>query len=178
MEVVWISRRWKYIFEPFFTTKDSGKGTGLGLATVYGIVKQNFGFIHVYSEPGAGATFRIYLPADHMVQKQVVDKRAALTEDDPQETVLLVEDEPILLELAAQMVESLGYRVFAAGSPREAQDLAREFGNQIDILVTDVVMPEMNGLELAKYLGPRYPNLKYLFMSGYAADIHRSVRPT
>ena len=159
------------IFEPFFTTKGPGKGTGLGLATVYGIVKQNSGFINVFSEPGKGTTFRIYLPSDRGALKLEGDNNAVPVGSREQETVLVVEDEPTLLNMAQQMIESLGYRVLAANSPGQAQTIAREYTDQIDLLVTDVIMPEMTGLELVRAMEPLYPKLKYLFMSGYTADI-------
>ncbi len=159
------------IFEPFFTTKGPGKGTGLGLATVYGIVKQNSGFINVFSEPGKGTTFRIYLPSESGALMLDGDNKAVPVASREQETVLVVEDESTLLNMAQQMIESLGYRVLAANSPGQAQTIAREYADQIDLLVTDVIMPEMTGLELVRAMEPLYPKLKYLFMSGYTADI-------
>jgi CheY-like chemotaxis protein len=158
-----------HLFEPFFTTKGVGEGTGLGLATVYGIVKQSGGFINVYSEPGQGTTFRIYVPR-HIGE---IEERAAESGEHIQygegETVLLVEDEPAILELGRVMLEELGYRVLAAGLPDEALERA---GEQVEIhlLVTDVVMPRMNGRELARRLRERRPGLKCLFMSGYTAS--------
>ncbi len=159
------------LFEPFFTTKGVGKGTGLGLATVYGVVKQNNGFINVYSEPGQGTTFKIYLPR-HLAKaalllKQELDKPG----ERGHETILLVEDEPTILEMTTEMLESLGYTVLAAGSPGEAVRLAQEQLGRIDLLLTDVVMPEMNGRQLARNLLAHYPDLKRLFMSGYTANV-------
>ena len=160
-----------HIFEPFFTTKGVGKGTGLGLATVYGVVKQNNGFVNVYSEPGQGTTFTIYLP------RQVAKAGPARTEGAAgpamrgQETILLVEDEPALLEMGKRMLESYGYRVLAAGTPDAAIRLAEEHAGEIHLLVTDVVMPEMSGRDLAKNLLSLYPHLKRLFMSGYTANV-------
>ncbi len=140
------------IFEPFFTTKDVNQGTGLGLATVYGIVKQNNGFINVYSEPGKGTTFRIYLPR-HTGE---AGKREAenVTEIPPSrgETVLLVEDEPAILEMGQMMLEKLGYQVLAAGTPERGLRLAGEHTGGIHLLITDVVMPGMNGRDLAEQL--------------------------
>jgi PAS domain S-box-containing protein len=164
------------IFEPFFTTKEYGQGTGLGLATVYGIVKQNDGFINVYSEPGQGTTFRIYLPV-HMAEKDCampVDGPAVPCGD---ETLLVVEDEPAILETIQRMLERMGYAVLGAKTPGEAIRLAREYVGKIDLLLTDVVMPEMNGRDLAKNLLSLYPNLKCMFMSGYTANViaHRGV---
>lgn len=161
----------KQIFEPFFTTKSVGKGTGLGLSTVYGIVKQNHGFINVYSEPGQGTSFKIYLPQHkgESVQFQVKDTVSPVAEGI--ETVLLVEDEPALLELGQMMLKSLGYRVLAAGSPLEALELVRSGREDIHLLLTDVVMPEMNGKDLFSRLLALYPRLRCLYMSGYTADV-------
>ena len=159
------------LFEPFFTTKDTGKGTGLGLATVYGIVKQNNGFINVYSEPGQGTTFTIYLPSHKGKAGQTRPEAPATPAARGHETILLVEDEPAILEMATTMLERQGYTVRAAGTPGEAIRLAREHTGEIDLLVTDVVMPEMNGRDLAKNLLSLYPHLKRLFMSGYTANV-------
>jgi signal transduction histidine kinase len=152
------------IFEPFFTTKEVGKGTGLGLSTVYGIVQQSGGTIWVYSEPGQGTTFKIYLPSV---------SEAALEADQPpepprggSETVLLCEDEADLRELTRDVLEAYGYRVIQAGDGREALEVAAGFQGQIDLLLTDVVMPRMNGSELARAL-TRDRNVRVLYMSGY-----------
>ncbi len=166
-----------HLFEPFFTTKAIGKGTGLGLATVYGIVKQNGGYIDVSSKPNLGATFNVYLP------RFVGKEPPAPSVDAPRpaalggETILLVEDELSILRVTQRILEQLGYTVLAASTPGEASGLAREYAGEIDLLVTDVVMPEMNGRVLAKNLLSLYPHLKRLFMSGYAADViaHRGV---
>jgi PAS domain S-box-containing protein len=159
------------IFEPFFTTKESDKGTGLGLATVYGVVKQNNGFINVYSEPGQGTTFRIYLPRHRTKEVRWPDKEAIRPAARGHETILLVEDEPAILRMTTMMLERTGYTVLAAGTPGEAIALAREHAGDIHLLMTDVVMPEMNGRDLAKNLLSLYPNLKLLFMSGYTANV-------
>ena len=160
----------QHLFEPFFTTKELGKGTGLGLATVYGIVKQNNGFILVNSAPGQGATFKIHLP-----RHVATDPEPAPPPPPPpargHETILLVEDEPFLLAMTGRMLEQLGYRVLPAATPAEAIRLANENPGRIQLLMTDVVMPEMNGRELAKRLLADHPGLKRLFMSGYTADI-------
>ncbi len=159
------------LFEPFFTTKDVNKGTGLGLATVYGIAKQNNGFINVYSEPEKGTSFRIYLPR-HETEKKQIHKKDLMTPDARgKETILLVEDEPAILRMTAIMLERLGYSVLEASTPGEAIRLAREYSGEIHLLMTDVVMPEMNGRDLAGNLLSLYPNLKCLFMSGYTADV-------
>jgi CheY-like chemotaxis protein len=165
------------IFEPFFTSKGVGKGTGLGLSTVYGIVKQNNGFINVYSEPGEGTTFKIYLSRH---AGQAGDTRREGAANIPRghgETVLVVEDEPALLTLSKRMLETLGYQVLAAGAPCEAIRMANEHAGEIQLLITDVVMPEMNGRDLAVRLHSLYPSVKILFMSGYTADViaHRGV---
>ncbi|MDP8243689.1 MAG: ATP-binding protein [Candidatus Hinthialibacter antarcticus] len=159
------------IFEPFFTTKKTGKGTGLGLATIYGIVKQNNGYIDVDSEEGEGSCFTIYLPR---YQGETVHKNPAASIAENArgtETVLLVEDEPALLELTTQIVNQLGYHTLTADSPDEALKVVSEYNGEIHLLLTDVIMPEMNGRELAKRLGERYPGVKLLFMSGYTSDV-------
>jgi PAS domain S-box-containing protein len=154
-----------HIFEPFFTTKGQGKGTGLGLAMVYGIVKQSGGSIWVSSEPNQGATFQIYLP--------ITDERASppfRREARPSgghETVLLVEDEPTVRGLARRVLESQGYIVLAASNGRDACALADRHDGPIDLLVTDVVMPGMSGREIVSYVQPRRPAMKVLYMSGY-----------
>lgn len=159
------------IFEPFFTTKESGRGTGLGLATVYGVVKQNNGFINVYSEPGQGTTFKIYLPRYLTKAEVIPDKVKNLSTKSGHETILLVEDENAILRMTAQMLQRLGYQVITAATPGEAIRLSREHPGHIHLLVTDVVMPEMNGRDLAKNILSIYPNLKRLFMSGYTANV-------
>jgi signal transduction histidine kinase/ActR/RegA family two-component response regulator len=162
-----------HIFEPFFTTKGPGKGTGLGLATVFGAVKQNNGFINVYSEPGLGTTFTIYLPR-HLEEagaqaavRQVVQQPPA----QGRETILLVEDEPSVLNMASMLLTRQGYTVLAADTPSKALNLAREHAGEIALLMTDVVMPEMSGRELSEQLMLLHPRLKRLFMSGYTSDI-------
>ncbi|MBI5016076.1 MAG: PAS domain S-box protein [Deltaproteobacteria bacterium] len=160
-----------HVFEPFFTTKGVGEGTGLGLATVYGIVKQNNGFINVYSEVGQGTTLVIYLPRHVGKTAQTQTDGGAKPRLRGQETILLVEDEPAILNVTTEMLETLGYIVVAAGTPGEALSLARERAGEIHLLMTDVVMPEMNGRDLAKNLLSLYPDLRRLFMSGYTANV-------
>jgi signal transduction histidine kinase/CheY-like chemotaxis protein len=165
------------LFEPFFTTKEAGKGTGLGLATVYGIVKQNNGFINVYSEPGRGSTFRIYLPrlvGDKDTDTVVPEKKAAAGGT---ETVLLVEDEQSILRMTRMMLEKKGYTVLSSATPAEAMEKAKNLSGAIDLLITDVVMPEMNGRDLAGKMTALYPDIRLLFMSGYTANViaHRGV---
>jgi PAS domain S-box-containing protein len=159
------------LFEPFFTTKGVGKGTGLGLATVYGIVKQNSGFINVYSEPHEGTTFKIYLPrhAGQAEQPRMGGPQEPAMRG--HETLLVVEDEPTILSLSKLMLEKRGYRVMTAATPGEAIHLAEKYTGEIHLLLTDVVMPEMNGRDLAKRILSLHPNLKRLFMSGYTANV-------
>jgi CheY-like chemotaxis protein len=159
------------LFEPFFTTKEVGKGTGLGLATVYGIVKQNSGFINVYSEPGTGTTFRLYLPRHESEQEVADETRKAVEAPTGTETVLLVEDEDSLLDLGTLLLEDLGYTVLAASCPNRALQLAEEFRGEIHLLLTDVIMPEMSGRDLRERLAASRPNLKSLYMSGYTAEV-------
>jgi PAS domain S-box-containing protein len=158
------------IFEPFFTTKEQGKGTGLGLATVYGIVKQNNGFINVDSEPGQGTVFKIYLPRAK-AKMTVVKPSPPRQNPTGTETVLLVEDEKALLGMARNILDKLGYNVLAAASPKEALRLAEEYDGKIQLLVTDVVLPEMNGRDLCRLLSVLQPDIRCLFMSGYSANI-------
>ncbi|MBI4831763.1 MAG: PAS domain S-box protein, partial [Candidatus Lindowbacteria bacterium] len=167
----------EHIFAPFFTTKGVGKGTGLGLATVYGIVKQNDGFINVYSEPGQGTTFKIYLPRFEVEPVQVAARRPEIKPRGGTETVLLVEDEGAILKLGEAILNGLGYTVLAARAPSHAIRLAGERTGDIHLLITDVVMPEMNGRELAERLSAIKPGLKCLYMSGYTANViaHRGV---
>ena len=160
-----------HIFEPFFTTKQLGEGTGLGLATVYGIVKQNEGFVNVYSEPGLGTTFNIYLPR-YVGPEEPPPPIDAVTElSTGHEVVLLVEDEPTILRMVRRALTSLGYRVLAAATPGDAMRLATSHAGPIHVLLTDVVMPEMNGRDLARRVMSLHPELSCVFMSGYTADV-------
>ncbi len=159
------------IFEPFFTSKEVGKGTGLGLSMVYGIVKQNNGFINVYSEPGLGTTFRIYFSRHMGTALDIEQENAADIPLGHSETVLLVEDEAAILDMGKTMLEQLGYRVLASSLPDEALGMADDHAGEIQLLVTDVVMPNMNGRDLAERLQTLYPGIKTLFMSGYTADV-------
>jgi two-component system, cell cycle sensor histidine kinase and response regulator CckA len=161
----------KNIFEPFFTTKAEGEGTGLGLATVYGIVKQNGGLIHVYSEEGQGTTFKVYFPR---YTSQGLSETSSTEEQQLSghgELIMLVEDEPAILEMTKLMLQKSNYQVIAAGTPQEALNLAEEQSSKIELLITDVVMPGMNGKQLADRFRSNYPDLKILFMSGYTSDI-------
>ncbi len=159
------------IFEPFFTTKDPGQGTGLGLATVYGAVKQNEGFLDVQSELGTGTTFTIYFPRYRDKEEMLEKEPRDLAAERGHETILLVEDETAILNMTKMMLEKLGYLVLAAKSPAEAIQQAQEYVGRIHLLITDVVMPEMNGRDLARNILSLYPNIKRLFMSGYPANI-------
>jgi CheY-like chemotaxis protein len=158
------------IFEPFFTTKDVGKGTGLGLATVYGIVKQNNGFINVYSEPDIGTTIKIYLPTHGI--KAVEDHKEKIEEFpiSKGETVLVVEDDPSILNIMQKILEHLGYSVLTSSAPEKTKNIVKEYTSTIHLLITDVIMPKMNGRDLAEQLQTDYPDLKCIFMSGYTAD--------
>ncbi len=157
----------KRAFEPFFTTKETGKGTGLGLSTVYGIVKQNGGYIWAYSEPGHGTTIKIYLPKgkeDTAEFKRTEPVEGSL---EGSETILVVEDDPSLRRLARKIFEKYGYNVLDAKNGIEALRIAREYEGAIQLVLTDVIMPEMNGAELVKHLIRKQPDLKYIYMSGY-----------
>jgi PAS domain S-box-containing protein len=159
----------RHIFEPFYTTKEVGKGTGLGLSTVYGIVKQNNGFINVYSEPGQGTTFKIYLPeADRPLEAP--KESFAAKPLNGSETVLLVEDEAAILKLGKSILHRHGYIVLTAQTPHEALSVADSHPGVIHLLITDVVMPGMNGGQLKEKLTRLHPGLKCLFMSGYTAN--------
>ncbi|SEM24188.1 PAS domain S-box-containing protein [Syntrophus gentianae] len=159
-----------HLFEPFFTTKEVGKGTGLGLATVYGIVKQNNGFINVYSEPGEGTTFKIYLPRHAGKADATATLKPADIPQGKGEIVMVVEDDPALLLLSRTMLTGLGYKVLEASSPSLALKLAAEHSGEINLLLTDMVMPEMNGKDLAQEVQVLHPEIKIVFMSGYTAD--------
>ncbi len=166
-----------HVFEPFFTTKEVGKGTGLGLATVYGIVKQSGGTIWLYSEAGRGTAFKIYLPCAEAGTKEV-----ELEADDPKslqgsETVLLVEDEDVVREMATEILRDSGYRVLEARHGHEAIILERQHSGVIHLMLTDVVMPQMSGRELAELLTPLRRDMKVLYMSGYTDDaiVHHGV---
>jgi CheY-like chemotaxis protein len=160
-----------HAFEPFFTTKEPGKGTGLGLAAVHGAVSQNQGFVQLTSTPGVGTTFAIHLPRHARPADGAPRPLAAGPAPRGNETVLIVEDEPAILRLSRRVLAGQGYTVLCASSPGEAIRMAREHAGEIHVLVTDVVMPELNGRDLAETLIPMRPALKLLFMSGYTADI-------
>src|ERR1035441_4551653 len=159
------------LFEPFFTTKERGKGTGLGLAMVYGILRQSNGWIDVQSDVGRGSTFHIYLPR--------IDSAAAVDEVKPavtdplrgKETVLIVEDQQAVRGLARKMLQERGYHVLEASDGREARSIVRRHSGEIDLLLTDVVMPGMDGRTLSEQLRELRPNLKVILMSGHSEDV-------
>ncbi len=165
-----------HVFEPFFTTKPVGKGTGLGLATVYGIVKQHDGFVNVQSTIGKGTIFRIYFP-EQLEGKQVETplSNGKIKQDTVLGTVLLVEDNMMVLNIARELLESCGHNVLVAATPEAALAIARERQGKVDLLVTDVVMPQMNGPELHERLLEIVPGHRVLYISGYASnmDVHR-----
>lgn len=162
------------LFEPFFTTKPAGMGTGLGLPTVYGIVQQNRGAIEVHSAPGRGAVFQVYLPVHDGETEGEPVTEAPTPPPMVTQTILVVEDEPALLMLATRVLERLGYAVLAAAHPREALAHAAAHDGPIHLLLTDIVMPEMNGVEVWKRIHPDRPEMRCLFMSGYTADALRA----
>jgi len=159
-----------HLFEPFFTTKGPGKGTGLGLATVYGIVKQHRGHIWVYSEPGLGSIFKVYLPRVEAGPAATSRSEEATALPRGSETVLVVEDEPAVRSVAVRVLSGLGYQVLEASSGLDALQVAATWGQMIHLLLTDVIMPEMNGKALAEQLTALYPALKVLFISGYTDE--------
>ena len=167
-----------HIFEPFFTTKDAGKGTGLGLATVYGIVEQSEGHIRVYSEPGQGTTFKIYLPhAEQEMPSEAAENENAPPLQGGSETILLVEDDDTVRELASEILHSAGYTVLEASNGEEAGRRFKAHDGKVHLLLTDVLMPGISGRELAKQLEPLNPEMKVLYMSGYTDDaiVHHGV---
>jgi two-component system, cell cycle sensor histidine kinase and response regulator CckA len=166
-----------HIFEPFFTTKEFGRGTGLGLSTVYGIVKQSGGSVWVYSEPGIGTTFKIYLPsldstAEIMLPKETIEKALKVSQ-----TILVVEDDVALLQVTHRSLEEAGYTILAARSPAEAIRIAENFRGPIHLVVTDVILPGMSGPQLASSLSAPRPEMKVLYVSGYTDDtiVHHGV---
>jgi len=160
-----------HLFEPFFTTKDPGKGTGLGLATVYGIIRQNNGYINVHSQPGAGTTFNIYLPEYKKTAEDVPLIQTDKKSFNAHGTILVLEDEAAILNMTTKILAAQGYKLLSATSPAEALHIAREHEEAIHLLITDVIMPEMNGRELSAQIINLRPQIKVLFMSGYTADV-------
>ncbi|RMF59231.1 MAG: response regulator, partial [Calditrichaeota bacterium] len=155
------------IFEPFFTTKEKGKGTGLGLATVYGIVKQNNGHILVYSEVGKGTTFKIYFPAFKRRKNVAVESNGQTSNTGGGQQILVVEDEYLVRELICDTLRNLGYRVLEAANGEQALKMCEHYAEQIDLVLTDLVMPVMNGRQLVERLNKKFPNMRVLYMTGY-----------
>lgn len=158
------------IFEPFFTTKAAGEGTGLGLSTVFGIVSQHNGYIHVYSEPGSGSTFKIYLPRSAAPAKVSDEREETKRRVTGNETILVVEDEPAVRRLITRILAALGYHVLEAGNGEEALWTAQQYPEEIDLLLSDVVMPQMGGRTLAEHIQEARPAVRILFISGYTDD--------
>lgn len=161
----------EHLFEPFFTTKELGKGTGLGLATVYGIVRQNKGIIEASSVEGQGTTFTIYFPRFTAGDKNRVSIDSRPGDFAGRGTILLVEDEEMILRMTATMLTRVGFTVLQAASPADAVELVRRQGHDVELVITDVVMPEMNGKDLMQIIRKTYPDMQCLFMSGYPADV-------
>jgi PAS domain S-box-containing protein len=164
-----------HIFEPFYTTKESGRGTGLGLSTVYGIVKQSGGYVWVYSERGEGSTFKVYLPRVEELVEEEATKQAPFSEERGTETVLLVEDEEAVRDLVQTILSGQGYEVVVARDPRHAEEIARKFRGEIHLLLTDVVMPGTSGRELAARIMASRPGIHVLYMSGYTENVITST---
>ncbi|MEM9400290.1 MAG: PAS domain S-box protein, partial [Verrucomicrobiota bacterium] len=164
------------LFEPFYTTKSIGKGTGLGLATVYGIINQNKGAISVESEPNTGTTFNIFLPRQISFEKESIIVIEESVSSQGSETILVVEDEQAMLDMTKSMLTRLGYNTLSSHSPHDAIRVAKDYQKPIHILMTDVVMPEMNGYDLSKKIVEIHPNIAVLFMSGYSADVLKSQK--
>lgn len=160
------------IFEPFFSTKELGKGTGLGLSMVYGIIKQTGGFIYPDTELGKGTTFRIFLPRHEVEESEVVEKVVAAPVRDltGHERILIVEDEENVRTFSARALATTGYKVFEAESGEEALEVLDEIDGKVDLIISDVVMPEMDGPTLLKEVRKRYPGLKVILVSGYAEE--------
>ncbi|MGC4069794.1 MAG: ATP-binding protein [Polyangiaceae bacterium] len=166
------SETMRHLFEPFYTTKEEGRGSGLGLATCHGIVSQNGGHIRVSSTPGVGTTFRVYLPRYHSEVTTAPSVPPSSPAASPEETILLVEDDEMVRKVAVRVLRNKGFHVLSAAGGHEALDLAERYEGPIHLLLTDLVMPKMNGDKLAKELGPRRREMRILFTSGYAEAAH------
>jgi two-component system cell cycle sensor histidine kinase/response regulator CckA len=167
----------EHAFEPFFTTKEFGKGTGLGLATVFGIVRQSGGSVWVYSEVGIGSSFKIYLPRVDAALAVSPSTGKIEKVDRGSLAILIVEDDLALLHVTRRSLEEVGYAILSAGSPAEAIQISASHSGPIDLMVTDVVMPGMSGPQLARHLSPLRPEMKVLYVSGYTDDaiVHHGV---
>lgn len=165
------SRVMEHVFEPFFTTKETGKGTGLGLATVYGIVRQHGGHISVYSEPGIGSSFRVYFPSFAAAGRDLPEQASAEKGAFGTETIAVAEDDPHVRALACSILKKFGYKVITADRARDLLDELKEAVGSVDLLLTDVIMPDMNGRDLFERLREHRPDMKVLFMSGYTGEI-------
>lgn len=159
------------IFEPFFTTKDVDKGTGLGMAMVYGIIRQNNGFINVDSEPGKGATIKIYLPRHESTVAEIHKESTKEIQSGQGETILVVEDDPSILNIMQTILKGLNYTVLTSNAPEKTMSIVKKYAGTVHLLITDVIMPKMNGHDMAELLRSTYPDLKCIFMSGYTADV-------
>jgi two-component system cell cycle sensor histidine kinase/response regulator CckA len=165
------SKTIEHIFEPFFTTKDRGKGTGLGLATIYGIIKQHEGYISVYSEPGMGTTFKIYLPRVDESPETLLDNLPVRKGKSGSETVVVAEDDAGVRQLVSNILEKHGYRVITADTTEKLIQILGRHNGPLHLLLTDVIMPDMNGKELFERFKPIYPEMKVIYMSGYTDDV-------
>ena len=159
------------IFDPFFTTKEQGKGTGLGLATVYGIIKQHDGYIYAYSEKERGSTFKIYLPASDKTAEDAESKSSTKVLPQGNETILIVDDNASIRQLIIETLKPLGYNCLQAASGKDAINVIREYSGKVHLLITDVIMPGMSGRELADMIRKEMPHIKVIFMSGYTENI-------
>jgi CheY-like chemotaxis protein len=159
------------IFEPFFTTKPMGVGTGLGLSTVYGIVSQNNGFLNIESAEGKGTTFEIFFPRNESIKENIESKSSVVSMTGIRELIMIVEDDESILRLSEKILSKLNYHIVAFTSPIEALNKAEKLGDKISLVITDVVMPEMNGKELHEKIKQKIGDVPFLFVSGYTADI-------
>ena len=167
------------VFEPFYTTKEIGKGTGLGLPTVYGIVKQNNGLMQVHSKPGAGSTFTVFFPLYEGLEQETAEIEPLQTEVSTHATILLVDDDALFRNMTLHMLQQIGYNVVTAATPQKALEVCEKHSD-IDLLITDVVMPDMSGKSLCQMMQEKYPHLQCLYMSGYTSDVitHHGVLDT